>query len=106
MTARKDVHIGSEIERVIRERGIAVSCFAELIHCNRSNAYDLFKRKSIDIDTLIRISEVLEYDFIKEVYYPDSDRRNIDVHLTVGFLDGEAANVTAKLCCEKSDTGV
>ena len=106
MPARKDVHIGPEIERVVRERGITISCFAELIHCNRSNVYDLFKRKSIDIDTLIRISEVLDYDFIKEVYYPASDSRNIDIHLTVRLLDGNAEDVTAKLCCEKSNTSV
>ena len=106
MPARKDVHIGSEIERVVRERGLAVSRFAELIHCNRTNAYDLFKRKSIDIDMLIRISEVPDYDFIKKVYYPDSVQRDIDVHLSVNLTDGETTGVAAELCRKKSDKSV
>ena len=32
--------------------------------------YDIFERKSIDIDLLISISEALQYDFIHEVYFP------------------------------------
>ena len=35
-----------------------------------STVYDIFERKSIDIDLLISISEALQYDFIHEVYFP------------------------------------
>ena len=70
MKARKDVHIGREIERVLHERGITVTEFANRICCHRKNVYDIFTRKSIDIDRLIRISEALDYDFILGVYYP------------------------------------
>lgn len=42
--------------------------FARKIHHARSTVYDIFKRKSIDIDLLLKISEVLEYDFIENVY--------------------------------------
>ena len=60
MKARKDVHIGREIERVLHERGITVTEFANRICCHRKNVYDIFTRKSIDIDRLIRISEALD----------------------------------------------
>ena len=50
MKARKDVHIGREIERVLHERGITVTEFANRICCHRKNVYDIFTRKSIDID--------------------------------------------------------
>ena len=69
MAARKDVHIGHEIERVLHERGITVTDFAARICCHRKNVYDIFRRKSIDIDHLIRISEALGYDFIQNCYY-------------------------------------
>ena len=68
MIARKDVHIGKEIERVLRERGMSVTMFADRICCHRRNIYDIFSRKSIDIDRLILISEALEYDFFRKVY--------------------------------------
>lgn len=69
MVAKKDVHIGREIEKVLRERGMSVTQFASAICCHRKNVYDIFRRKSIDIDHLIRISEVLDYDFIQNCYY-------------------------------------
>lgn len=72
MPAKKDVHIGQEIKRVLCERGISVSQFAEAICCHRKNVYNIFSRKSIDIDHLIRISEVLDYDFILNCYYDNS----------------------------------
>lgn len=71
MKARKDVHIGSEIARVVREKGISITEFAGMICCHRKNVYDIFTRKSIDIDRLIRISEVLDHDFILSAYYPE-----------------------------------
>lgn len=73
MKARKDVHIGSEIARVVREKGMSITEFAEMICCHRKNVYDIFTRKSIDVDRLIRISEVLDYDFIRKVYYADDE---------------------------------
>lgn len=56
----------------MRERGMSVTQFARLIYCHRKNVYDIFRRKSIDIDHLIRISEVLDYDFILNCYYDQS----------------------------------
>ena len=78
MKARKDVHIGREIERVLRERGITVTEFANRICCHRKNVYDIFTRKSIDIDRLIRISEALDYDFILGAYYPGTEQTRGD----------------------------
>ncbi len=66
MNYNKDIHIGSMIQNVMKEQGRNVSWFAKQVCYERSNIYKLFKRKSIDIDLLIRISEILGYDFIKE----------------------------------------
>ena len=65
---RKDVHIGGEIKRVLREKNMTVTEFARRICCHRKNVYDIFNRKSLDIDRIITISEILSYDFIHELY--------------------------------------
>lgn len=63
-----DIHIGSIIKKKVEESKMSIAEFAEKIYCDRTTVYDLFKRKSIDIEKLIRISETLKYDFIKEIY--------------------------------------
>jgi transcriptional regulator with XRE-family HTH domain len=65
----KNVHIGKAIKQKVKERGLRVADFANAIHCNRTNVYDIFNRKSIDVEQLILISKVLEYDFISEIYF-------------------------------------
>ena len=45
------------------------------LHYERTNIYKIFKRSSIDVDLLLRISEVLAYDFLREVYLADEPRR-------------------------------
>ena len=57
------------------ERGLSVSDFAHALHYERTNIYKIFKRSSIDVDLLLRISEVLAYDFLREVYLADEPRR-------------------------------
>ena len=52
----------------IQERGIRVSDFAKAIHCNRTNVYSIFARKSMTAEQLSKISKVLDYDFISEYY--------------------------------------
>lgn len=68
ITFRKDVHIGMEIKRVLHEKNMTVTEFARRICCHRKNVYDIFNRKSLDIDRIITISEILCYDFIHELY--------------------------------------
>ena len=67
-TFKKDVHIGTEIKRVLKERNMSVTEFAKRICCHRKNVYDIFNRKTLDIDRIISISELLNYDFIHELY--------------------------------------
>ena len=81
--ARKDIHIGHEIQRVLRERGMSVTTFASLIYCHRKNVYDIFTRKTIDIDKLILISEVLDYDFIRNLYLDSPSPEPLQLVLTI-----------------------
>ncbi len=64
----KEIHIGSIIKKKFEESELTIKDFAAMIYCDRTTVYDIFKRKSIDVERLVRISLVLNYDFINEIY--------------------------------------
>lgn len=64
----KNIHIGSIIREKLEESGLSIAEFATKINRTRTTVYDIFNRKSIDIDLLLCISEVLDYNFLEEVY--------------------------------------
>ena len=63
-----NTHIGSKIESVFKQSGLTVSQFARLIEVQRTRIYSIFDSKTLDIDLISKISEVLHYDFISELY--------------------------------------
>ena len=73
MLEQERIHIGTLIRKKMKERGMSVSDFACSLHYERTNIYKIFKRNSIDIELLIRISEILKYDFLREVYLKEND---------------------------------
>ena len=64
----KDVHVGKMIEEEMSRQGRTVAWFAREIYCEKSNVYKMFKRKSIDLQQLMKISEVLNYNFLRDCY--------------------------------------
>ena len=64
----KHIHIGSIIRQKLMESPLSIAEFASRINRTRTTVYDIFERKSIDVDLLLRISEVLDYNFLEEVY--------------------------------------
>jgi len=63
-----NIHIGSIIRKKTAEKGILEKQLAHMIEHHYSNITDIFNRKSINTDLLLQISEVLEYDFFRDVY--------------------------------------
>lgn len=61
------MHIGRLIQQKVSEKGMTVVAFARKLSCTRVNAYKLFSRSSIDTETLMRISLILDFDFFKEL---------------------------------------
>ncbi len=59
--------VGKHIEEVLRKQGKSATWLATQIPCERTNVYNIFKRKSLDVRLLMRISEVLNYDFFQEL---------------------------------------
>ncbi len=68
------MHIGNEIEKIYNEKGIKIAVFAEKLGTVRDNIYKIFKREDISTSLLLKISEILEYDFFK--FY--TSQNNID----------------------------
>ena len=65
----RDIHIGNIIKEKLTEKSMTVAEFAFMINRERTTARDILKRKSIDTELLIKISQILDYDFIRSVYY-------------------------------------
>ncbi|MCU0418384.1 MAG: hypothetical protein MUC38_01905 [Cyclobacteriaceae bacterium] len=95
------VHIGKEIERVYQQSGMKLSEFARRINTSSRNVYSIFERAEIKTDQLLKIGEVLNYNFFS-LYAPEADstahepaerygsRRRIVVTVE---LDGQAATL-------------
>lgn len=98
----KNIHIGEAIKQKVKERGISITDFANSIHCNRTNVYSIFSRKSIDMEQLMLISEVLDYNFISEVYFDNPPVRKYLVILEANetCLEEFFANYSVKFIKE------
>lgn len=77
----RNIYIGRLIQEKVEERNMSYAEFARQIHCGRPNVYRIFNSKSIDVERLLLISEVLDYDFIHEVYFPEYMTSHLPPHL-------------------------
>lgn len=59
------MHIGQLIRQQVDEQGKTVVWFARQLSYSRTNVYKIYDKASIDTDVLIRISNILHYDFFK-----------------------------------------
>lgn len=59
--------IGKKIKAAFLESGMSQAEFAEKLHTSRTNVYNIFKQNDPPISLLIRISEVLNHDFIADM---------------------------------------
>ena len=72
----KDIYIGKIIQQKVDERHISYAEFARQIHCARTSLYHIFNSKNIDVERLLLISEVLQYNFIEEIYLKRSSQQD------------------------------
>jgi DNA invertase Pin-like site-specific DNA recombinase len=60
------IHIGSLIEKELRQQERSVTWFANKLHCDRTNVYKIFKKQSIDTQLLEQISIILQHNFFQD----------------------------------------
>ena len=82
-----NIHIGHEIRKVLDEKHISAVKFAEMIHCSRRTAYDIFRNDSMDIKRLKHISELLGFDFIS-MFTQNGNNEKKTFHLAVTIENG------------------
>lgn len=58
-----EIFIGDLIEKELRRQERSVSWLARKLNCDRTNVYDIFKRRSIDSELLCNISVALNVNF-------------------------------------------
>ncbi len=73
----KNIHIGKLIETKLKASGMSYACFARELNIDRTTVYSILKSKSIDIERLIRISKILNHDFLRLVYLNDNETNNL-----------------------------
>ena len=63
------LHIGKRIHEVFHTKypDHSIVWFANALHCQRSNIYNIFTRSTIDTAMLKRIGMVLNHDFFAEL---------------------------------------
>lgn len=65
------VHIGETIKRLIKENGFKVKHVADFLNISESTLYDIYRRTTIDVDKLIRFSQLLNKNLF--LYYLDEE---------------------------------
>lgn len=64
----KNVDLGQMIQDEMHRQGRSVGWLAKEIYCEKSNVYKMFKRRSIDVVRLMKISEVLNHNFLRDCF--------------------------------------
>jgi hypothetical protein len=57
------IHIGKLIKAELDRQGRKTQWFADQLCFERTNVYNIFRRQSLDTNLLLRISQILQYDF-------------------------------------------
>ncbi|MBR4391746.1 MAG: XRE family transcriptional regulator [Bacteroidales bacterium] len=61
----EEPHIGHIIKEVLRQQGRTITWLGKQLGCSRQNIYKILNRSWIYTDMLLKISNLLDYDFFK-----------------------------------------
>ena len=94
----KEISIGARIKEIFEQSEMSISQFAKLLHCDRSNINNIFRRKKIDIDLLLEISKALNHDFVGETYKKHALSKDIsNVKISLVFQLNNIEDKTLKI---------
>lgn len=62
----REVHIGKLVKSVFSDSGMSVAELARQLHCERTNVYTIFRRRSVDVELLSRLSKILKHNFLAD----------------------------------------
>lgn len=89
MTNTDNVHIGQLVKSVFDESGMSVSELARRLRCERTNVYTIFRRRTIDVELLAMLSEILNHNFLDDAMrlYGLADTFSLKLNICIGFED-------------------
>jgi len=61
----KNIHIGSLIHQAVKESNIELSRICNFLKCSEKEILGMYEAESLDTDTLLRWSKLVEYDFFR-----------------------------------------
>lgn len=67
---KKPLHIGMCIKTELERQGRTSVWLAKALGCHRTNIYKIYDKRSLDTSILLRISQIMGYDFFQ--LYSDS----------------------------------
>ncbi|MDR0753996.1 MAG: helix-turn-helix transcriptional regulator [Prevotellaceae bacterium] len=79
---KNKIHIGSIIKARLKERKMSIIDFSDALHCCRSNVYKIFNSDNIDINRLVKISQILDYDFISLYHDQPQIKKRFIIEIT------------------------
>lgn len=88
------LHIGKLIEKRLEETGMTKAEFARRISKTSQNVYDIFGRETIDTGLLLKISEVLTYDFFQHYSITYSKLEGVNVTYSLHEMTQKVATLT------------
>lgn len=89
MANMNNVHIGQLVKSVFDESGMTVSELARQLHCERTNVYTIFRRRTIDVELLAILSEILNHNFLGDAMrlYGLTATFSPKLNICIGFED-------------------
>ena len=98
MAKQTTLHIGQLVKAVFDKSGMSVAEFARQINCERTNVYTIFRRRTIDVELLVRISYILNHNFLDDIMQLTGLRAKFSpsLHLNISF-DNRTAEETKKV---------
>ncbi len=77
-----NIHIGQIIEAQLKADKRSVSWLAAQLPCTRNHIYKIFRKSSLDCALLLRISQVMNFNFFK--YYAAEVKKSSDERMGEG----------------------
>jgi transcriptional regulator with XRE-family HTH domain len=62
------IHIGQLIKEKVTEKRLSQEALGKMINTTKQNVGNIYKRRSIDTQLLLKLCAVLEYDFFEAFY--------------------------------------
>lgn len=70
------IHIGKEIHKLVKMAGLKTKIIANFINASESSVYKIYNRETIDIDKLIKLSQLLNTNLF-ELYLDEEPLKSM-----------------------------